>query len=408
MPTPSIRLQKYAPRQDGSQALYLQIYLQRKKLWLPLDLHVLYSDWDAQRERIRASHPQAEEINMLIGQALSRANEILIEARLSREELTVADFRERWETGSSQDFLAFWESAQAQQEQVGAIASNTSRAHTRVRLRIKAFIESQGMERLPFSKITASLFSNFDKWMIELLKTDSRQGRATRAHQQKVIKKYLNMAKKSGKRFAWPYPDGHKVWYQAPEKVFLSQQEVKQVQKYYRKIETAPLRIAVRAFLVQCFSGLRIGDVRALPLGADKGEALLVVPEKTRDRTGKSVRISITPPLRELLACPHLPEDRDYIAANYPRRKFTPLVPVQAPSNLREHLVTMAKEVGIDKHITSHVGRHTFATMFLERGGSVEVLQRLLGHADISTTMIYVHLTEARQRDQLQSAFEDF
>ncbi|MCY7352030.1 MAG: tyrosine-type recombinase/integrase [Cytophagaceae bacterium] len=40
--------------------------------------------------------------------------------------------------------------------------------------------------------------------------------------------------------------------------------------------------------------------------------------------------------------------------------------------------------------------RHTFATMFLRKNGKVQVLQRLLGHGDIQTTMRYVHLSKGK------------
>ena len=48
-----------------------------------------------------------------------------------------------------------------------------------------------------------------------------------------------------------------------------------------------------------------------------------------------------------------------------------------------------------------HVGRHSFATTFLQLGGSVEVLKELLGHAKIGDTMIYVHVVDTRKKEQI-------
>lgn len=51
-----------------------------------------------------------------------------------------------------------------------------------------------------------------------------------------------------------------------------------------------------------------------------------------------------------------------------------------------------AKAAGIDKHVHPHLLRHTYATELLDEGLTIREVQELLGHADVSTTMIYTHV----------------
>lgn len=61
-------------------------------------------------------------------------------------------------------------------------------------------------------------------------------------------------------------------------------------------------------------------------------------------------------------------------------------------TSLQKQIKKAAKSVGIYKRVTSHTFRHSFATHLLENGSDIRTVQELLGHADVSTTMIYTHV----------------
>lgn len=74
-------------------------------------------------------------------------------------------------------------------------------------------------------------------------------------------------------------------------------------------------------------------------------------------------------------------------------------------SGLQKALSGAKNKLAIDKRVTSHTLRHSFATHLLETGTNIRVVQKLLGHADVKTTEIYTHVLQ-QNLDKVTSPLE--
>lgn len=70
---------------------------------------------------------------------------------------------------------------------------------------------------------------------------------------------------------------------------------------------------------------------------------------------------------------------------------------------VRAMVKRLAKKAGIQKDVHPHMLRHTYATQLLNEGLSIREVQELLGHADVSTTMIYTHVNPVDLRRKIRA-----
>lgn len=166
--------------------------------------------------------------------------------------------------------------------------------------------------------------------------------------------------------------------------VVLSQQEVKRL----LKVPTLLRHRVLLALLYGC--GLRRFELLNIKLvDVDFDRSMLHI------RQGKGRKDRYVPLGKHL--CRGL---RTYINAEHPYvwlfngKDNTGQLQQFSESGVQWVIKEAAKRAGIKKHVTSHVLRHTYATHLLEMGLDIMTLKDLLGHSDIRSTLVYLHVAQ--------------
>ncbi len=94
-------------------------------------------------------------------------------------------------------------------------------------------------------------------------------------------------------------------------------------------------------------------------------------------------------------------KERDYILKKYNISSKYFFIKENAKKLTRQDVYTFIRNLGknINKNISPHTIRHSFATHLLENGADLRVVQELLGHSDVSTTQLYTHISKKRLKE---------
>jgi site-specific recombinase XerD len=169
---------------------------------------------------------------------------------------------------------------------------------------------------------------------------------------------------------------------QETEKIYLTQDEVKDVDKFCLEERCPPTLFFIGTwFLIACHTGLRLSDLKAFDKKKNIiGGRLIVRTQKTREM----VSLPISDKLRAL----------------FERIDYRPMTMTGEGYNRLLKILVMG--AGIDKKVSSHTARHTAAMAMANAKISQEVAQKVLGHKKIATTSIYYKISNQRIDDEFR------
>lgn len=139
-----------------------------------------------------------------------------------------------------------------------------------------------------------------------------------------------------------------------------------------------------QAFLFSCFCGLRWSDVKSLRWSDIHCESGSYIVVKRMVKTGRWLSAPLNKEALRML--PDGDRQSDNLVFDLP-----------SPQTANTLLGRWCRAAGIDKKVTFHIARHTFATLILTLGADIYTTSKLLGHTNVSTTQIYASVVDEKK-----------
>ncbi len=377
-------------KKDGTQTIYLRMTIDRKIKTFPTGIAIPSKFWDKAKQQVKlniSGLPNAREIAANLATQKNALDKMILDLQAKGEAVTFASVERRMASGSRTnliDYCIWRRDCEVSQRAKGTIiAYNSHIANLR-----------KYDPQIEISAITTRWLEEYKESLFSGGKLKNNSIFASFGYLQKI----LNYATKHGDLASNPFLHFEKTKWQTVEKQYLTSEELTKLMEMYHVgaflSENLPAKYkhggknshhhCLQQFLASCFCGLRFSDIAKLKPKDFHGSYLSIVMKKTSE----PLRIPINSPLRSVLnlneGATSVFQGRNYVN-----------------SHMNAKLTEIMEIAGIDKHITFHSGRHTFAIMALEVGIPIEVVSHILGHSNLSITQVYARVVDQQKTREM-------
>lgn len=400
--TPTLRKDRINKRTEEF-SLVIRVTIDRRHAYFTID-KIKKEDWNSEKLEVRKSHPNYAILNTRITNDKATYQKIVNEIEVHYEGGDkIEEFRKRINRKSqSTDFFEF-----VQKLNDDLYTQRSYSTYKRYISVINKFKEFYKKERLSIGEFKLELIRKFESHLISKLKNNQ----STVTSNMKVLSFYLNQFYIELEIDLVKSPFTH--YKMKPEEfnpTFLEMSEIRSIMSTsYTPLN--PLNEVKKIFLFECFCGMRVGDILELKWKNFHVETkeLHYVVRKTKKRTIHPLNDMAFDILNTKLK----KHKQDYgiiqkgkYIFGFLKKDITNLSKedgLNAISSstalINRRLKKIAKEVNINKNLSTHVGRHTYATLLVSLGGSTHYVKDLLGHSSLKMTERYVSIVENSKRN---------
>jgi len=312
-------------------------------------------------------------LNARLKQQLSDIEAILLKMQLDGQEVTL--IRAKAALAGKTETSSFFEQSKTMLKEVKTQLS----AGTYKRYTIEEKILQAYAPKLTFADITPVFLTKYHKHLLAEGKDNN-----TTINSFKYIRRVFNYAKSIGITELYPF-DKYKIpAYKEKGRDYLTKTELDAIQKLLDEPLHETVRTVIAFFLLECYSAIRHSDWGGFSVERVlDNENMILRTNKTGTRV--TIPVDVYPSLKWVL---------DYIQSN----NLTFSLSLEKTNVYLKSVATMAK---LDKNLTTHIGRHTFAVLMLEKGFSKELIAELMG---VTTKVVntYAKYSSGKARSEFE------
>jgi len=403
------------PDAAGRCTIHLRAYFDNQRLRFATRERCLAAEWHAERNQFRRSFAGAQEANEYLQSLCDRLHAQYRQLRAAGALITPEVLKAVLAPPVvakhvvEAEVPVFWLTALYADYQAALLArgnlaqSLVSVASTLTHLK---GLEKSLKKRLQIGDYDLAMHDKF----LAYLRGTRKLAQNTVCKTVKHVKAFLRYVREDRRMPVAVEPREMKIKWTDVEKVYLSAAELALLEKAMLPSSLVATR---DAFLFCCYTGLRHSDLSALSTANVQTWDGSRILRLTQTKTRTAVSIYLTPPAAALLdkyegtRAHLLPAYSNQVMNRYLKR-------IAQLAGLREMVEVVTVEEGKvvkrqqPKHelLSMHTARHTFAVLSLMRGLPVAVLQKVLGHAKIQTTMLYAKVVEDFQHQEMRRIWE--
>lgn len=370
MKIPTIRLhydRKKRSAPDRMGYIDIEVYFERKRKYFSTGVGVLPSEWSADGVKGR---PDAFALNLAIQKKKQEVQDA-ITALVASEGFSFQALECRLKgkdpRGSFVEYVEQWRRERRD------IRESTRVNHRRL---VNALRDFKRIEK--FSDLTLPNVKAFDNWLRGRYDNEN-----TIYCYHKFLKQYINSAIVDGYVEQNPYFAFKVKRCTARPRKYLEEEEIMRLMRL--DVEDGSVMRARDLFLFQCFTGLSYSDMAETDFTKLTQRGGKYILHRARKKTGVEYHVVLLSPAVAIL------------------ERYNFKLPIITNQKYNMALKAVAAYTGVKFKLTSHCGRHTYATWALNQGVSVESLRLMLGHSTTKTTELYARMLDATVED----AFED-